>query len=36
MVGMGVRRIDKQMGKDDPKNRVNTITPKKWLTMTLN
>jgi hypothetical protein len=29
IVGMGVRRIVEQMGKDDLNSRVNTISPKK-------
>jgi hypothetical protein len=33
---MGVRKIVKQMGKVDLENQAKTVTPKKWLTMTLN
>jgi hypothetical protein len=35
-MGMGMHKIVKQMGKVNPKNQTNTITPKKWLAMTLN
>jgi hypothetical protein len=33
---MGMRRIVKQMGKVNPKHQAKTITPKKWLIVTLN
>jgi len=33
-MGMGVCKIIEQMGRADPKNRTETITPKKWLTVT--
>jgi len=33
---MDMHRIVKKMGKNNPKNWVKIVTPKKWLTMTLN
>jgi hypothetical protein len=36
IVGMGVHKIVKHMGKADLKNRMKTITLEKWLTMTPN
>jgi hypothetical protein len=35
-MGMGVDKIIEQMGKSNPKNQTKTMTPKKWLIMTLN
>jgi hypothetical protein len=36
IMGMGVHKIIKQMGKTNPKNREKTVTLEKWLTVTLN
>jgi hypothetical protein len=36
IVGMGMHKIIKQMGKAYPNNRVKIVTSKKWLTVTPN
>jgi hypothetical protein len=36
IVGMGMHKIVKQMGKVDPENKTKIVILDKWSTMTLN